>query len=63
MLLSGTFRFFETKKANDKMFLFRAFIRSSKKFFSPISVWFLVLAGAQVPSRAHADVLQYACGM
>ena len=33
------------------------------KFLTQSPRWFLVLAGAQVPSRAPADVLQYACGL
>jgi hypothetical protein len=37
--------------------------RSQKSFLAQSARWFLVLAWAQVPSRAHADILQYACGM
>jgi hypothetical protein len=36
---------------------------SQKSFLAQSPRWFLVLAWAQVPSRAHADVLQYACWM
>jgi hypothetical protein len=36
---------------------------SQESFFAHSLRWFLVLAWAQVPSRAHADILQYACGM